>query len=139
MDRDARSNEAKYLFSHRALQGTKMLNDILWAHLNSIKLLNKFTLVVIIDSTNKTNKYRIHLLEFVGSTCTGKMYSIAFAFLTSEKEDNLVWALRGVLDILQCQDDLKVIVTNRDQALMKAVDDVFTKCIIGERVRTNEV
>jgi hypothetical protein len=57
------------------------------------------------------------------------MYSIVFAFLTYEKEDNFVWAMRGILNILRCQDDLKIIVTNRDQAHIKAVDDVFTKCI----------
>ncbi|PNY09063.1 FAR1-related protein [Trifolium pratense] len=43
------------------------------------------------DSTYKTNKYRLPLLEFVGSICTGKTYAVAFAFLTSKKEDNFVW------------------------------------------------
>ncbi|MCI40449.1 protein FAR1-RELATED SEQUENCE 5-like, partial [Trifolium medium] len=74
------------------------------------------------------NKYRLPLFEIVGSTSTGKTYSVAFAFLTKEKEDNFVWALPSFRGILRCQDDMKVIVTNRDQTLMNAVNIVFPKC-----------
>jgi hypothetical protein len=81
------------LFSHRVLLGTDTLSDILWAHPNLVKLFNTFPTVLIMDSTYKINKYRIPLLEFVGSTSTGKTYVIAFAFLTSEKEEIFVWAL----------------------------------------------
>jgi hypothetical protein len=48
--------------------------------------------------------------------------------LTSEKEDNFVWALQGLHKLLQCQKDVKVIVTNYNPALMKAVITVFPKC-----------
>jgi hypothetical protein len=117
------------LFSHRVLLGTDTLSDILWAHPNPVKLFNMFPTVLIMDSTYKINKYRIPLLEFVGSTSTGKTYVIAFAFLTSEKEEIFVWALRGVCNFLRCQNDLKVIVTDRDPTLMKAVDNVFQNAL----------
>jgi hypothetical protein len=120
--------EGNYLFSHKVLPGTDTLNDILWAHPDSVKLFNTFPTVLIMDSTYKLNKYRIPLLEVVGLTSTGKMYAITFGFLPSEKKDNFVWALRVISNFLRCQDDLKVIVTDRDPALMKAVDNVFPKC-----------
>jgi hypothetical protein len=120
--------EGNYLISHSVLPGTDTLSDILWAHPDSVKLFNMLLTVLVIDSTYKVNKYRISLLEVVGCTSTGKTYVIAFGFLTSEKEDNFVWALRAVSNFLRCKDELKVIVTDRDQALMKAVDDVFPKC-----------
>ncbi|KAK2427438.1 hypothetical protein QL285_026020 [Trifolium repens] len=88
-----------------------------------------FPTMLIMDSTYKINKYQIPLLEFVGSTSSGKTYIIVFAFLTSEKEKNFVWALRGVCNFLRCQDDLKVIVTDRDPTLMKAVDNVFQNAL----------
>jgi hypothetical protein len=72
----------KHLFSHIVLPGTEMLSDILWAHPGSVKLFNTFPTVLIMDSTCKTNKYRLPLLKFVGSTCIGKTYAIAFAYLT---------------------------------------------------------
>jgi len=50
-------------------------------------------------SIYKTNKYRLHLLEIVGMTSTGLTFSIIFAFLSNEKENNFIWAperFRGV-------------------------------------------
>ena len=44
--------------------------------------------MLIIDSTYKTNKYKLPLLEIVGVTSTEKTYSVGFAFLECEKEDN---------------------------------------------------
>ncbi|GAU39150.1 hypothetical protein TSUD_147720 [Trifolium subterraneum] len=84
--------------------------------------------MLTMDSTYKTNKYRLPLFEIVGSTSTEKTYLMAFALLTSVKEDNFVWALQSVRGRLRCEDDVKVIVTDRDQALMNAVDIVFPKC-----------
>jgi hypothetical protein len=103
--------EGNYLFTHRVLPGMEPLSDILWGHLDSVKLFNMFPTLV------------------VGCTSTGKTYAFAFEFLTSEKEKNFVWALRGVCNFLRCQDDLKVIVTDRDPTLMKAVDNVFQNAL----------
>jgi hypothetical protein len=106
--------ERNYLFTHRVLPGTETLSDILWAHPDSVKLFNTFSTVLVMDSTYKVNKYRIPFLEVVGCTSTGKAYAIAFGFLTSEKEDNFVRALRVVSNFFQCKDELKVIVTDQD-------------------------
>jgi alpha-glucosidase len=42
----------------------------------------------VLDSTYKTNKYRLPLLEFVGTTSTEQTFSIGFALLSAEKESN---------------------------------------------------
>ncbi|MCI23687.1 protein FAR1-RELATED SEQUENCE 5-like, partial [Trifolium medium] len=114
--------EGKYLYSHRVLPGTEMISDIFWAHPDSVKLFNMFPIVLIMGWIYKINKYRLPLLEFVGSTSTEKTYAVAFAFMSSEKEDNFFWALQSVRNLLQCQDNLKVIVTDRNQTRMKVVD-----------------
>ncbi|MCI16601.1 FAR1-related protein, partial [Trifolium medium] len=90
---------------------TEMLSEIIWAHPYSVKLFNTFPTMLIMDSTYKTNKYRLPLLEFVGTTFTGKTYVIAFAFLTSEREENFVWELQSIHNLLRCPEDVKVIVT----------------------------
>ncbi|XP_045830917.1 protein FAR1-RELATED SEQUENCE 5-like [Trifolium pratense] len=120
--------EGKYLYNHRVIPGTETMSDIFWAHLDSVKIFNTFPTVVMMDSTYKTNKYRLPLFEIVGSTSTGRTYPVGFAFLSQEKEDKFVWALQSIRGMLLCQDDMKVIVTDRDQALINAVNIVFPKC-----------
>lgn len=42
------------------------MRGIFWTHLDSVKLLNLFSIVLIMDITYKTNKYIITLLWIVG-------------------------------------------------------------------------
>ncbi|KAL5180466.1 Protein FAR1-RELATED SEQUENCE 2 [Glycine soja] len=86
--------------------------DIFWCHPDAVKLVNACNLVFLIDNTYKTNRYRLSLLDFVGVTPTGMTFSAGFAYMEGEHRD----ALPGV------------IVTDRDQALMNAVKDVFPEC-----------
>jgi hypothetical protein len=109
------------------LSDNQTISDIFFSDPESIKFFNLFHIVVVIDSTYKTNRYRLHLLEFVGSTYAEQMFYIGFAFLLSEKEDNFVWALERCRELLKCQDHPNTVVTDRDGALMNAVDRVFLK------------
>ncbi|XP_058757176.1 uncharacterized protein LOC131630414 [Vicia villosa] len=45
--------------------------------------------MLILDSTYKTNKYKLPLFEMVGVISIEKTYSLGFAFLECDKEDNL--------------------------------------------------
>jgi len=47
---------------------------------------------VFIDSTYKTNRYRLSLLDFVGVTPMEMTFSTGFAYLEGECV-NVVWAL----------------------------------------------
>ncbi|KAL5137778.1 Protein FAR1-RELATED SEQUENCE 5 [Glycine soja] len=93
-----------------------MVRDIFWCHPDSVKLVNACNLVFLIDNTYKTNWYRLPLLDFVGVTPTGMTFSAGFLYVEGELVNNLRDALPGV------------IVTDRDQALMNAVKDVFPEC-----------
>ena len=55
--------------------------DIFWSHPSAVKLTNAYNLVFLIESTYKTNRYRISLLDIVGVTTTGMTFSTAFAYL----------------------------------------------------------
>jgi len=68
------------------------------------------------------------LFKIVGVTSTKLTYSVAFAFLTYEKENNFIWTLEMLVGLLTSKRNMpKVIVTDRDPALMKVVSEVLLK------------
>ncbi|KAL5169636.1 Protein FAR1-RELATED SEQUENCE 5 [Glycine soja] len=80
-------------------------------------------------STYKTNRYRLPLLDFVGVTPMAMTFSVEFAYLESERVNNIVWALERFRGLFLRNDRLPVvIVTDRDLTLMNAVKTVFPKC-----------
>ena len=115
----------RYIHWHR-LKDEYVVRDIFWSHLDAIKLTNVCNLVFLIDSTYKTNRYRLQLLDIVGVTPTEMTLSAAFAYLEGERLNNVVWALqqfRGLF--LRCDTLPRVIITDRDLALVNAVKIVF--------------
>jgi len=118
--------EHKYVYYTRCNGEETTLEDIFFAHPESIKLLNTFPTVLAMDSTYKTNNHRMSLFKIVGCTSTKMTYSIGFSFLHFELEENFTWPLTMVKGLLSSKDDMpKVIITDRDGALMKAVGTVF--------------
>ena len=102
------------------------MRDIFWSHPNVVKLTNACNLVFLIDSTYKTNKYILPLLDVVGVTPTRITFFVAFAYLEREQLNNVVWALQRFQGLFLRRDALpRVIVTDRDLALMNAVKVVF--------------
>ncbi|KAJ1385460.1 MULE transposase domain [Sesbania bispinosa] len=103
-----------------------VVRDIMWAHPDAIKLPNLFHIVLIVDTTYKTNKHRLPLLEIVVVTSTELTFSVAFAYLERETKDNFTWALDKVRGMIRRSDALpQVIVTDRDFGLMNAIQSVF--------------
>ncbi|KAL5141455.1 Protein FAR1-RELATED SEQUENCE 5 [Glycine soja] len=118
----------QYIHWH-IIKDEDVVRDIFWCHPDSVKLVNACNLVFLIDNTYKTNRYRLPLLDFVGVTPTGMTFSAGFAYVEGERVNNLVWALQRFRDLFLKRDALpRVIVTDRDQALMNAVKDVFPEC-----------
>ena len=108
------------------LKDEDVVRDIFWSHPNVVKLTNACNLVFLIDSTYKTNKYILPLLDVVGVTPTRITFFVAFAYLEREQLNNVVWALQRFQGLFLRRDALpRVIVTDRDLALMNAVKVVF--------------
>ena len=80
LDRD------NYIHWSRCQEESEVVSDMFWTHPDSVKLLNAFNIVFLMNTTYKTNKYRLPLLEIVGVTSTGLTFSAAFAFISSERE-----------------------------------------------------
>src|ERR1051325_2608986 len=115
--------ESDYVYWSRKKDDSEVVRDIFWAHPESVKLLNMFPVVLIMDSTYKINKYRQPLFEIVGVT-----FAVAFAYMESEQTENFCWVL-DKLKQLFTKDDFwpQVVLTDRDLALMKAIETVFPK------------
>ena len=91
-------------------------------------MLNTFPTVSVMNSTYKTNTYRMPLFEIVGVTSTKFTYSVAFAFLSFEQDDNFTCVLEMLVGLLTSKLNMpKVIVTDRDTTLMNAVAKVPPK------------
>ncbi|XP_057452537.1 protein FAR1-RELATED SEQUENCE 6-like [Lotus japonicus] len=123
--------EDKYAHWSRVQDGTDVVRSLFWAHPDSIHLLNELPHVVILDSTYKTNRYKIPLLEMVGVTSTNLTYSIAFAYMENEQKNEVVWAVNRLKDLISNEDNLpKVFVTDKDQVLMEALETVFPQLAV---------
>jgi len=96
---------------------------LFFAHQHSINLARIYSTVVLMDCTYRTNRYRMPLLHVVGTTGFNTTFSIAFVFLSGETEADYLWALARVNGIFV--EHPRVIVTDRDNALGKAIERVF--------------
>nr|XP_043639659.1 protein FAR1-RELATED SEQUENCE 5-like [Erigeron canadensis] len=101
------------------------LDNLFFVHPTSFDIWRAFPHVLIIDATYKTNPYNMPFVEIVGVTSTSNTFSIAFAFIHSEKTANYKW----VLDCLKLTLDEcmlpRVIVTDKEMALVNACNEVF--------------
>ncbi|KHN21030.1 Hypothetical protein glysoja_034152, partial [Glycine soja] len=114
----------QYIHWHR-LKDEVVVRDLFWCHPDAVKLCNACHLVFFIDSTYKTNRYRLPLLDFVGVTPTTMTFFVGFAYLEAECVNYIVWALERFRGLFLRNDRLPlVIVTDRDLALMNAVKTV---------------
>lgn len=119
--------EHKYVYFTRTNCEETNLKDIFFAHPGSINMLNTFPTVLVLDSTYKTNMYRIPLFEIVGVTSTNMTYCVSFS---SEKEGNFTWVLEKLVALLSSKLNMpKVVVTDRDNALMNVVAKVLPETV----------
>jgi len=119
-----------YVSWSRRIDNSEVMRDIMWAHPDSVKLLNLFPIVLIMDSTYKTNKYRLSLLKIVGMTSTKCTFAVAFAYMESERKENFCWVLEKLKGMF-IKEGLfpQVILTDRDLALMNAIEIVFPNSV----------
>ncbi|KAH1069348.1 hypothetical protein GYH30_006808 [Glycine max] len=119
-------NRDQYIHWHR-MKDDNVVHDLFWSHPDAVKLTNSCNLVFLIDSTYKTSRYKLSLVDIVGVTPTGMTFSAAFAYLEREHLNNVVWALQRFWGLFMRVDALpEVIVTDKDFSLMNAVKTVFS-------------
>ncbi|KAD3641381.1 hypothetical protein E3N88_30605 [Mikania micrantha] len=81
----------------------------------------------ILSSLKKQNPDNVSIRrDIVGVTSTHHTFCIAHAFVSKEKEENYHWVLERVKDMLDKCMEPRVIITDRDLALMNACCKVFS-------------
>ena len=118
--------EHKYVYFIRTNCEETTPEDIFFAHPESINMLYTFTTVLVVDSTYKTNMYKMPLFETVSVTSTNMTYYVAFAFLAFEKEGNFTWVMEMLVALLSSKLNMpNVVVIDRDNAMMNDVSKVL--------------
>ncbi|KAK1258539.1 hypothetical protein QJS04_geneDACA023544 [Acorus gramineus] len=121
--------EHGYIERHQAQEEAEIVSEIFFAHPTSVELVKAFPIVFMIDCTYKTSRYRMPLLEIVGVTSTGKTFAAAFVYLSAEKEENYTWAMGCFNSMFDGATPPKVIITDHELGLMKAISVVFPSIV----------
>ena len=104
------------------------LTHIFFTHPKSVILGRTYQSVFVMDCTYKTNKYVMPLLDIIGMSSFNKSFYAGFCFLLHEKQEDYVWALRMFSNAMGFDDSQPlVIVTDREFALINAIDEVFPR------------
>ncbi|XP_077223979.1 protein FAR1-RELATED SEQUENCE 5-like [Tasmannia lanceolata] len=103
------------------------LTHLFFAHPLSVALTNSYSYVFLMDCTYKTNRYKMPLLDIVGVTSFNTSFYSCFAFLQREEEEDYVWALETFGKFLGVDGHPLVIVSDRELALMNAIQVVFPR------------
>ncbi|CAJ0752946.1 11882_t:CDS:2, partial [Entrophospora sp. SA101] len=101
------------------------ITHLFFAHRISIALTRTYPVVLLLDCTYKTNRYRMPLLNVVGMTSFNTTFFSCFAFLKDEKEADYEWALSYISKIFNGMSHPKVIVTYQELALMNVIGRIF--------------
>ena len=119
---------ADYIIFNRRDENDR-LTDLFFAHKQSLELLRKHAEVLVMDSTYKTNRFRLPLFNICGSTFSNTSFSVASAFLSSEDTESfqLVLArLQEVYETLELPPPM-TFVTDADSALIAAIGPLYLK------------
>ncbi|KAD6795429.1 hypothetical protein E3N88_06325 [Mikania micrantha] len=115
----------RYVYYTREDPETNVVEDIFFCHPKSYCWWRAFPHVLMMDATYKTNQYRLPFIQIVGMTSTHQTFSIAHAFVSKEREENYVWVLEMAKSMLNKCMEPRVIITDRDLAVMNACRKVF--------------
>ena len=98
-----------------------VIQSVFFMHVASLSLCDRFDTVFLLDSTYKTNKFNMPLLNIVGITSTYATFNAGFAFMHAETEEMYTWVLEQFADVVVP----KVLCTDRELALMNGISKVF--------------
>ncbi|KAJ0489592.1 putative transcription factor FAR family [Helianthus annuus] len=119
--------EKNYTYYMRTNEISNEVEDVFFVHEKSFIMWCAFPHVLMIDATYKTNMYNLPFVQVVGMTSTNKSFTAACAVISAEKSENYLWVLQRIKSMLAGCMEPRVILTDRDFALMNACEQVFPK------------
>src|ERR1700740_107688 len=76
-----------------------VVSAVFCMHKLSMSMLKSHPYVLIMDTTYKTNKYKMPLLDIVGVTSLGKSFYVGFCFVSKEDTEHFTFALRCLQEV----------------------------------------
>ncbi|XP_020232603.1 protein FAR1-RELATED SEQUENCE 1 isoform X2 [Cajanus cajan] len=100
------------------------LRTVFWVDAKARLDYSHFNDVILLDTTHVKNDYKLPFVPFVGVNHHSQFLLLGLAFVCHESESTFVWLIRTWLRAMGgCAP--KVMLTDRDQALKKAVSQVI--------------
>lgn len=121
-------HDFKYWFRYQLDEQTNQLRQLIWINNPALSLLQKCPDVLIIDCTFKTNKYNLPLLNIVFVTGNNTTIHLGYALLPTQEEQSYAWAFQKLKEALEqhgCLNELSLILIDREQACINALDKSF--------------
>ncbi|CAG8456304.1 3913_t:CDS:2 [Racocetra fulgida] len=107
------------------------LKHLFFCHANSIRSARRFSEVVLVDATYKTNVYKLPFVNFVGIGNLGvnklQTFRIAGAWISDESENSYIWVIKQLISLIFFDIIPLVFVTDNDAALTGAIRKFFPK------------
>ncbi|XP_065850211.1 protein FAR1-RELATED SEQUENCE 5-like [Euphorbia lathyris] len=116
----------KYYHASLADSETNVLTHVFMAHPASVELLRTYHWYIGMDSTYKTNKYRMPFFEIVGMTPCNNNFKIAYAIMQDETESSYRWVMECLRNLIGFDMNPTVILTDRELGLMRPVREIFS-------------
>jgi len=114
-------------FIHYQTNDFHVLTAVFCTHKTSFELLRRYPSVLFMDCTYRTNKYKMPLLDIVGSTACNKTFFAGFGFIANEKEESYEFLLGCLLALME-KTGIRhpmTILTDKELNLMRAIQKVF--------------
>ena len=121
--------DEKKFFKHYEVGDDSRIQRLFFTDPESIEHLKIRNEVIMLDCTYQTNKYNIPLLNIIGASSIGKTTQVGLCFISGEAEYDFDWAM-NVLKKLFLDHNIplpRIIVTDRQQALMNSLNTHFPK------------
>jgi hypothetical protein len=106
------------------------LTHLFMSHPEAIELYRKNSDVVTLDCTYKTNRFRMPLLNMVGSTGMNTTFQIAVCFQRGETEKDYMYSIGNLAELLPPEHYPRVFVIDRELALYNALRKIFPRSTI---------
>jgi hypothetical protein len=92
---DAKDNkgEEKWNTTRRRNPITKEITRLLFSLVDSLRLWQRYPIVLHINATYKVNRYNVLLLSIVGTTRLNTTFYIANIFLARKEKADYIWAI----------------------------------------------
>ncbi len=121
---EAEQVAGKVIFEYER-DGDGYISRLFVADSRSIDYLNQHPDILLLDCTYKTNKFDMPLVNVLGVDNMGKSFSVAFAFLDSEVEENYLAVVRKISSLFKPGLFPSIIGTDCELALIHAIELTF--------------